>query len=149
MRPGLGEKLRQGALGTDHVTVLFHTSEHDDGAPQRSVSMVVALPEAKSDTMVLIKAATWGMRRVWRDGYRYSKAGIVTVDLVPLATLQRALIGALDREKGGAFMHALDACNRRWGRDDVGLAATCSEPRRSGPTMFDMRSPSIRSGWPS
>lgn len=38
-----------------------------------------------------------GMRRVWRDGYRYNKAGVVTVDLVPLAGSQRALIDALDR----------------------------------------------------
>lgn len=33
----------------------------------------------------LVKAATWGARKVWKDGYRYSKAGVITVDLVPLA----------------------------------------------------------------
>ncbi len=137
----LGEKLRREALGTDHVTVFFHTSEHDTDAPQRSVSTVVTLPEATSDTMALVKAATWGMRRVWRDGYRYSKAGIVTVDLVPLANSQRAPIGALDREAGGALMEALDRCNERWGRGAVVPGVAGFAPRRTWSTKFEMRSP--------
>ncbi|CAX26053.1 putative DNA-directed DNA polymerase [Methylorubrum extorquens DM4] len=39
----LGEKLRGGGLATDHVTVFFHTSEHERDRPQRSVSSVVTL----------------------------------------------------------------------------------------------------------
>ena len=66
----LGEKLRRQALATDHITVFYHTSEHDRGSPQRSVSTVVTLPEATSDSLIIVKAATWGARRVWRDGYR-------------------------------------------------------------------------------
>jgi DNA polymerase V len=42
----LGEKLRREGLGTDHVTIFFHTSEHDRTRPQRWVSTVVTLPEA-------------------------------------------------------------------------------------------------------
>ncbi len=87
----LGEKLRREALGTDHLGMFFHTSEHDAGAPQRSASTTVTLPEATSDTLVLVKAAIAGVRRVWRAGYRYSKAGLVTVDLVSLDASQRAL----------------------------------------------------------
>ena len=137
----LGEKLRRGGLGTDHVTVFFHTSEHDTGSPQRSVSTIATLPEATSDTLVLAKAATWAVRRIWRDGFRYSKAGVVTVDLVPLAGSQRALIGGFDREGGEALMTALDACNRRWGRGAVVPANSGFVARRSWSTKFEMRSP--------
>ena len=73
----LGEKLRSGGLGTDHVTVFFHTSEHDEGNPQRSISTVVTLPEATSDTRILVKAATWGVRRVYRLSSSRSFAGSV------------------------------------------------------------------------
>ncbi|MBA9071514.1 hypothetical protein FHR71_005295 [Methylobacterium sp. RAS18] len=55
----LGEKLRQGGLGTDHVTVFFHTSEHDRDRPQRSVSTVVTLPEATNDTLVFDGCDLW------------------------------------------------------------------------------------------
>ncbi|GJD41383.1 hypothetical protein [Methylobacterium bullatum] len=44
------------------------------------------MPEATSDTLVLIKAAPVGVRRIWKTGYRYSKSGVITVDLGPLAT---------------------------------------------------------------
>lgn len=89
----LGEKLRRSNLGTDHLTVFLHTSEHDRNAPQRSAAVTVDLPEATSDTVLLTKAARWGARRIWRDGYAYSKAGLITDDLVPLASSQRALPG--------------------------------------------------------
>ncbi len=139
----LGEKLRREGLGTDHVTVFYHTSEHDDGAPQRSASTTVHLPEASNDTLVLAKAAARGARHVWRDGYRYSKAGVITADLVALTVSQRALpgLGQFDRERGAALMLAVDACNSRFGRGAVvpGLAGVA--PARRWSTKFEMRSP--------
>lgn len=139
----LGEKLRREGLGTDHVTVFFHTSEHDRDRPQRSVSTVVTLPEASNDTLVLVKAAVFGVRKVWRDGYCYSKTGVVTADLVPLAASQRAFpgLGQLDREHGAALMAALDACNRRFGRGAVVPGSAGFARKREWSTKFEMRSP--------
>ncbi len=101
----------------------------------------MTLPEASSDTLVLAKAATFGVRKVWRDGYRYSKAGIVTTDLMPLESSQRALIGGLDREIGGRLMEALDACNRRFGRGAVVPASAGWTKDRTWSTKFELRSP--------
>ncbi|TAJ27566.1 Y-family DNA polymerase [Bosea sp. (in: a-proteobacteria)] len=137
----LGEKLRRHGLATDHVTVFFHTSPHDSG-PARSVSTTVDFPEASNDTLALIRAAKWGVRRIWKSGYRYAKAGLMTVDLVPLGASQRALIGALDRDEAGRLMAALDACNVRHGRGAVFSAASGVErQKRAWITRFDMRSP--------
>ncbi len=140
----LGEKLRRERLGTDHVGVFFHTSEHDAGAPQRSAAITMTLPEATSDTLVLVAAATAGVRQVWRAGYRYSKAGVVTVDLVRLEASQRALpgVGQADRAKAAALMMALDHCNARFGRGTVVVAAAGQPASRRGwATKFEMRSP--------
>lgn len=137
----LGEKLRHHGLATDHVTVFFHTSPHDRG-PSRSVSTTVDFPEASNDTLVLVRAAKWGARRIWKSGYRYAKAGLMTVDLVPLEASQRALIGALDREKSGRLMEALDACNRKLGRGVVfPAAAGIARQQKAWVTKFEMRSP--------
>lgn len=137
----LGEKLRHHGLATDHVTVFFHTSPHDRGPP-RSVSTTVDFPEASNDTLVLVRAAKWGARRIWKSGYRYAKAGLMTVDLVPLEASQRALIGALDREKSGRLMEALDACNRKLGRGVVfPAAAGIARQKKVWVTKFEMRSP--------
>ena len=141
----LGEKLRREGLGTNHVTVFYHTSEHDRDEPMRSVSTTVQLPEHSSDTLALIKAARHGVARTWREPdarpWRYSKAGIVTNDLVPLSFSPRALIGALDRERSGPLMVAIDACNARWGRGAVVPARAGLVNRRDWNTKFEMRTP--------
>ena len=137
----LGEKLRRHGLATDHVTVFYHTSPFDKG-PARSVSTTVDFPEASNDTLTLIRAAKWGARRIWKPGYRYAKAGLVTVDLVPLESSQRALIGALDREKSGRLMAALDACTAKHGRGIVfSAAAGVARQQKAWATKFEMKSP--------
>ena len=141
----LGEKLRREGLGTDHVTVFYHTSEHDRDEPMRSVSTTVQLPEHSSDTLALIKAARHGVARTWREPgerpWRYSKAGIVTNDLVTLSHSPRALIGTLDRARSGPLMAAMDACNARWGRGAVVPAHAGLVSRRDWNTKFEMRTP--------
>ncbi|GEP04012.1 Y-family DNA polymerase [Methylobacterium oxalidis] len=141
----LGEKLRRGGLGTSHVTVFYHTSEHDCGEPMRSVSTTVTLPEATNDTLALIKAARLGVAKTWREpserAWRYSKAGVVTTDLMLLEASPRALIGRLDRERSEPLMAAMDACNARFGRGTVVPARAGVEKKRDWSTKFEMRTP--------
>jgi DNA polymerase V len=142
----LGEKLRRGGLGTTHVSIFYHTSEHDRGDPMRSISTTVTLPEATNDTLALIKAAQAGVARTWREApgdrpWRYSKAGVVTTDLKLLEDAPRALIGQLDRERSAPLMAAMDACNARFGRGSVVPARAGPTEKRTWSTKFDMRSP--------
>ncbi|ACL61589.1 hypothetical protein Mnod_6837 [Methylobacterium nodulans ORS 2060] len=103
------------------------------------------LPEATSDSLVLIKAALHGVAKTWREQgpepWRYSKAGVVTADLVPLVESPRALFGALDRERSGALIAAMDACNRRFGRGTVVPARARLEAKRTWATKCEMRTP--------
>ena len=46
------------------------------------------LPVATSDSGKLIGA---GLVAIWRDGYRYKKAGVVLLDLHPAAKVQAGL----------------------------------------------------------
>jgi DNA polymerase V len=76
-----------------------------------------------------------------RARYRHSKAGTITVDLLPLEMSQRALIGGLDRERSGELMAAMDTCNRPWGRGSVMPAKAGMPEKRDWSTKFEMRSP--------
>lgn len=86
---------------------------------------------------MLVKACLHGVRK------SYSKAGVVTTDLVPLAASQWTFpgLGHLDREHGAALMRALDACNRRFGRGSVVPGSAGFAPRPEWSTKFEMRSP--------
>ncbi len=134
----LGEKLRAGGLGTDHVTVYFHTSEHDRDRPQRSVSSVVILPEASNDTLVLVKACLHGVRKTWRDGYRYkpriSARWSHRWSFPPTGVPG---VGQLDREYGAALMGALDACIA--GSGGAGRQAPVGGQREWSPQHIVMR----------
>ena len=144
----LGEKLRRHGLATDHVTVFMHTSPFADD-PQRSVSMTVDIPEATNDSLALIKAARQAVDTLWKDGFRYSKAGIITQDLVPPAERQVALFDNLDHERAARVMAAMDEANRRWGRATVVPAATMGGPKKpqTFSTKFEMRSPRFTTRW--
>ncbi|ACL58828.1 DUF4113 domain-containing protein [Methylobacterium nodulans] len=65
----------------------------------------------------------------------------ITTDLVRLAESPRALFGSLDRERGGALMAAMDACNRRFGRGTVVPARAGLEAKRRWATKFELRTP--------
>ncbi|MGV8949716.1 MAG: Y-family DNA polymerase [Cypionkella sp.] len=145
----LGEKLRRHNLATDHVTVFMHTSRFNDDEPQRSVSMTVDIPEATNDSLQLIKAARRAVDTLWLSGFRYSKAGIITQDLVRPPIPQRALFDKLDHEKAAKVMAAMDEANRRWGRATVVPAATMGGPAKGQTfsTKFEMRSPRFTTRW--
>lgn len=142
----LGEKLRRHGLATDHVTVFMHTSPFADD-PQRSVSMTVDIPEATNDSLQLIKAAKRAVDGLWKSGFRYSKAGIITQDLVPPAQRQRALFDAMDHDKAAKVMAAMDEANRRWGRATVVPAAVGIASKSAFTTKFERRSPRYTTRW--
>ncbi|MFF8802439.1 MULTISPECIES: DUF4113 domain-containing protein [unclassified Methylobacterium] len=102
--------------------------------------------KATNDSLTLIKTGCLGGAKTWRmqgsPPWRCSKAGVVTVDPVPLAASQRALIGRLDRERSMWLMGAIDACNARFGRGSVVPArAGLEQQRRGWSTKFEMRTP--------
>ncbi|SEP51271.1 impB/mucB/samB family C-terminal domain [Methylobacterium sp. ap11] len=111
----LGKRLRRDGLAVSAVAVF----EHDRGNPMRSVSTVVHQPEATNDTRHLIQAALHGVAKTWKEQgptpWRYSKAGLVMKDPVPLKEAPRPLFGALDQEKFGVLMSAIDVCNSQFG----------------------------------
>ena len=94
---------------------------------------MVTLPEATNDTLALVKAAPVGVVRTWRerweDGYRYSKAGVVTTDLTRSTRSGRALLANSTASAGAPLMAAMDACNARFGRGGV-VPAARAPPKR-------------------
>lgn len=116
---------------------------------ENRVAVTVDIPEATNDTLQLIKAARRAVDRLWQSGFRYSKAGIITQDLVPPPIPQRALFDNLDHERAAKVMAAMDEANRRWGWATVVPAATLGGPAKpqTFTTKFEMRSPRFTTRW--
>lgn len=133
-----GEKLRQHGLVAARLTAFFHTNRHKPDRPQYGGSRTVTLQPMTSDSLELIAAARRAAERAWRDGYAYTKAGIMLDDLVAAEMRPRTLFEE-DGEKRARLMGALDDINGRFGR---WTAVTASQGfRREWKLRSEMRSP--------
>jgi len=111
------EKLRRHGLMASAMQVFMRTNEfNNDSKYANSVTVPI---ETTADTFALVDAATKAAFRLWRDGFRYAKAGVIFIDLYPTAAVPASLFPSRDPEHSARLMTAMDSINRRFGRDAV------------------------------
>ena len=85
------EKLRSQDSLAGAIQVYIRTNVFKPEVPQYQRSMTVPLPEASADTRVLVGWAIKALRRIYRPGYGYHKAGITLMEIVPRVNQQFSL----------------------------------------------------------
>ncbi len=86
-------------------------------------SFQVELPVPTNSDMELVHYANLSLRRIYRDGIAYKRAGVVVSRIVPEENIQMNLFDEVDRARHRKLMDAVDTINRKMGRDQVKLAA--------------------------
>ena len=117
-------KLRRQSLATAHLSVFLQTNPFRKQDAQYMPTRGVMLPVATADTAKLIAAALAALGAIWRDGYRYKKAGVMLVNLVKANTVGSGLFDERDDSRALARMKVLDGLNARFGRDAVTFGRT-------------------------
>jgi len=118
------EKLRgqQSLCGAIHVFIQTNPFRQQD--EQYSNGLTIAFPEPSDDSRTLAGAALQGLRAIYRPGYRYKKAGVMLMNLSPNSVTQGSLFDSPKPwEETATVMAALDALNRRYGRDTLVLGS--------------------------
>ena len=118
------EKMRRQGLATPAVMVMLQTNRHNPEQPQYHATRHVKLTIATADTGRLIRAALWGLRRVYRPGFQYKKTGILFLDLAQAAAVQGSLFLRPDTPERVRLMTIVDELNARYGRDRVRFACS-------------------------
>lgn len=128
-----GEKLRGQHSAAGAMQVFIHTSPFRTDDPQYSRSVTVPLSRPTSDTTVLVSAALAGLRQIYRSGFKFAKAGVMLMDLIP-DTVQQGELDLLCEADGLQqppeklhLMKAVDALNQRYGRGAVSVASSGTE----------------------
>ncbi len=116
------EKLRGQGSVAGMIQVYVRTNPHKDDHPQYCKGLTIPLPEATDDTLLLTKAALWGLKRIFRTGFAYQKAGIVLMNLSNSANQQASLFGT--HGNNDRLMAVMDHVNAMWGRGTLRSAAT-------------------------
>lgn len=117
------EKLRRQAGLAGALTVFVRTSPFNPKEPQYQKTLTVPLPDATDDTLELV---AWGLRilkRIYRPGFAYQKAGCMLSDIRPRSAAQASLFAPESDGRSERLMAAMDAINGRWGRGTMRVAA--------------------------
>ncbi len=139
-----GEKLRAAQQDCGYLSVFIRTNVFNKD-PKYSASRSIRLPVPSNDSRMLVHYALHGLASVWREGYRYAKAGVILNELVPAGTGQGNLFQSAPLGKSSAMMQVMDQLNKRMGRGTVYQAA--SGIKRDWALRADYRSPRYTSRW--
>lgn len=119
------EKLRAQDALAGALQVYIRTNPFKPEAPQYQKGLTVPLPEATADTRLLVAWALRILKRIYRPGYSYHKAGVMLLDIRSKGNQQFSLFApsGVANSRSGKLMEALDGINQRYGRGTLRLAA--------------------------
>ncbi|HEE0041074.1 translesion error-prone DNA polymerase V subunit UmuC [Citrobacter freundii] len=107
------EKLRGERQFCRFVSVFLRTSPHADNEIYYGNQASVKLLIPSNDTRDIINAATNALRRVWIDGHRYMKAGVMLADFFSNGVAQLNLFDDnSQRRNSAALMETIDKLNK-------------------------------------
>ena len=116
------EKIRSESLVCKSITVFIRTSPFQNKGIFYSNSKTIDFPIATNNSIEIVKNALAGLDLIYKDGFKYQKAGII-------------LSGLSDSEKGNSLfkstkderiknlMQSIDNTNYRYGRSTISLAS--------------------------
>lgn len=107
------EKLRKEQQQAKVMTVFIRTSPFKDNEPQYSNSASGELLIPSCDTRDFIELANHLLKRIWKDGFRYAKAGVMLSDFYDPGMFQPGLFdGVSTRSNSQQLMSVLDTINQ-------------------------------------
>jgi len=138
-------KLRQRGLQTAMVAVFVQTNPFRMDEPQYRNSIALPLAVPTQDTRLLAEMVLKGLCLIYRDGFRYKKAGVLLTALSGVEQRQLDWLNPGDSERSRALMAAVDGINRGMGRNAVrwGLPTDAGHWRM----RQERRSPRFTSAW--
>lgn len=139
------QRLRKHGLYANAVYVFIQNSPFDV-AEHYSGSRAVALPSPTDCTMQIANAALWLLKRVYKPGIYYQKAGVMLMELVPEGGQQIDLFGfSAERPKSSKLMATMDGLNQKYGRGTVKLASEGIQ--KSWVMKRNLKSPNYTGDW--
>ncbi len=124
------EKLREEGRVARGIKTFITTKRFGD-PPYYSNGLAASLSTHTARAAPFVKASRRLLEPIYRDRYRYKKAGVMLYDIRPARPHQESLFGRR-RCRDERLMDAVDQINRRYGARSVGLAAA-GLPGADGP----------------
>jgi DNA polymerase V len=116
------EKIRNDNQITKSITIFIRTSPFDKYRKYYSNSITLDLPVGTSNSLELVKTAINGLKKIYKYGYFYQKAGIILSKLANATENELNLLSPIMEKKSKTLMKAIDFTNAKYGRNAVSIA---------------------------
>ena len=116
------EKIRSESLITKSITIFVRTSPFQSRYGFYSNSKTIDFPIATNNSIEIVKAAVSGLESIFKNGYRYQKAGVMLSHLSN-SNNGKNLFSSKKDEKINNLMKSIDNTNYRYGRSTLSLAS--------------------------
>ena len=116
------EKLRHQHHVAGSIQVYVRTNPFKPDEPQYNNGVTVKLLHPTNNTFRLAEAALYGLKKIYKLGYAYKKAGIMLTDLCPENRVPVDLFSGFDlpeTKRAKTLMATLDEINAKMGRGTV------------------------------
>lgn len=120
------EKLRHQQSVAGAIQVHVRTNPFRTQDKQYSNGIVIPLPEPTDDTRILIEAALFGLKQIYRPGFWYKKVGVMLLNLSDANTGQGSLFSVYgdDQMRSTSLMKTIDTLNEKMGTNTLVSAAS-------------------------
>lgn len=102
--------------------VFVHTNGFRADLPQYARNIVVKLPFATNSSIELSHFATEALKRIFKLGYQYKKAGVIVMDFTPQENRQLTIFDNTNPAHN-ELMKVIDKINREVGQQKIKLAS--------------------------
>ena len=117
------EKLRAQDSLAGALMVFIRTNPFSENEPKYQNSITLPLPDPTADTRILVQCGLQALKRIYRQGYAYQKAGVMLCNLCPHSMVQTSLFADSGNTlRNDHLMATMDRINQKWGRGMLRVA---------------------------
>ena len=123
------EKIRSESLLTKSITIFIRTSPFQKMEIHYSNSKTIDFPIATDNSIEIVKSAIFGLKSIFKKGYKYQKSGIILSGLYESKSYNNNLFSSTKDKKTKDLMRSIDYTNFRYGRSTLSLAVALSKKK--------------------
>jgi len=116
------EKLRSQKSSCNSIYVFVKSNKHQKNKSQYRNGIVITLPYSSNSSITLNKYAIEGLKKIYKKGIEYKKAGVIVLGLIPTNSNQLNLFEK-ENSKHKLLMKTFDLIKKKEGAGKIKLAS--------------------------